>query len=244
MGADKQHYPLDCPYYWYRAGGTLEFQPRILSGSALSITGLVFDQLEWTSGMEWSGVKDSQGDAKPFDKSFIDTLWELVQMRLGNSEEVLLFGNQKQALRDAFFLSLVKGFPAISGGPQDNITLFRLRKRFTAAYHYLRRTAAGAGHGAATPMTHQALHYLQELEYCRGRHLAITHSSRSGLVPRLARPGDVCCVVPGNSVVYILRPGADCNIYRLVGSAYVHGVMAGELVWGAGPNDWKEIALI
>lgn len=38
--------------------------------------------------------------------------------------------------------------------------------------------------------------------------------------------GDICCILFGAPVPFVLRPAG--NGYRLVGEAYVHGIMKGE----------------
>ncbi|KAK8024690.1 hypothetical protein PG990_002513 [Apiospora arundinis] len=51
--------------------------------------------------------------------------------------------------------------------------------------------------------------------------------------------GDVVCVFMGGAVPFILRLRADGEGYTLIGDAYVHGIMDGELVkdWEAGKTD-------
>ena len=49
-----------------------------------------------------------------------------------------------------------------------------------------------------------------------------------GLGPRSMRPGDVVCILSGGRVPYIVR--AEGSEFRLVGEAYVHGLMEGQAV--------------
>ncbi|KAL7781173.1 heterokaryon incompatibility domain-containing protein [Trichoderma afarasin] len=58
-----------------------------------------------------------------------------------------------------------------------------------------------------------------------------TKTGYYGLAHRLIREGDVCCVFPGLRVPFVLRPvrrDGGGPAYKLVGDAYVHGVMRGE----------------
>ncbi|MCJ1387326.1 hypothetical protein MMC18_000168 [Xylographa bjoerkii] len=50
-----------------------------------------------------------------------------------------------------------------------------------------------------------------------------------GLGPRSMRPGDSVCIFSGGLVPFILRK--DGTRLRLVGEAYVHGIMDGQAVW-------------
>lgn len=55
-----------------------------------------------------------------------------------------------------------------------------------------------------------------------------TRRGMLGICPRILRGGDLCCILFGASVPFILRPvGSQC---RLVGEAYIHGAMHGEVV--------------
>ncbi|KAK0762947.1 LOW QUALITY PROTEIN: hypothetical protein N5P37_004473, partial [Trichoderma harzianum] len=58
-----------------------------------------------------------------------------------------------------------------------------------------------------------------------------TKTGYYGLAHRVIREGDVCCVFPGLRVPFVLRPvgrNGGGPAYKLVGDAYVHGVMSGE----------------
>lgn len=62
------------------------------------------------------------------------------------------------------------------------------------------------------------------------RRFVVTERGYHGLAPALARVGDVCCVVFGANTPFIVRPAAQRHQhFELVGEAYVHGVMKGEI---------------
>ncbi|KAL1846610.1 hypothetical protein Daus18300_014201 [Diaporthe australafricana] len=61
------------------------------------------------------------------------------------------------------------------------------------------------------------------------RCLFSTFKGGFGIGPLITRPGDVCCVIFGADVPFILRPNAGSPGYRLLGEAFVHGVMNGEI---------------
>lgn len=66
---------------------------------------------------------------------------------------------------------------------------------------------------------------------CGTRRLFLTNGNYLGVRPRSAEVGDEVWIFPGTSVPFILRPSA-ARRFRLVGEAYVHGIMYGE----AAPN--------
>jgi len=60
-----------------------------------------------------------------------------------------------------------------------------------------------------------------------GRTFAATRSGRTAMIPVEAQPGDVVAVMPGGPVPFVLRLVSD-SIYRLIGAAFVRGIMKGE----------------
>lgn len=63
---------------------------------------------------------------------------------------------------------------------------------------------------------------------CKGRTFLITEKGYYGLGPRIMKPGDLCCVLFDADVPFILRKVDGAERYKLVGEAYIHGLMDGE----------------
>ena len=80
--------------------------------------------------------------------------------------------------------------------------------------------------------------------FSRTRRLVVTEEGRLGLGPVAAKRGDVMCVLLGCSVPMVLRP-CGAEEYRIVGVAYVHGIMEGEVIeWlGRGERRFEAIAI-
>jgi hypothetical protein len=68
---------------------------------------------------------------------------------------------------------------------------------------------------------------LQMILYCPNRSFFITEKGFYGLGPDTTRPGDLCCVLFGAHVPFILR-SLGGNL-KLLGEAYVRGLMGGEV---------------
>jgi hypothetical protein len=67
--------------------------------------------------------------------------------------------------------------------------------------------------------------------HCRGRALIVTEKGFYGLAAHTSRPGDLCCLFDGAAVPFLLRPvqgESKFSLTRLVGEAYIHGIMNGE----------------
>jgi Heterokaryon incompatibility protein (HET) len=71
---------------------------------------------------------------------------------------------------------------------------------------------------------------------CAGRRFCVTEKGFMGLVPRSAKPGDKVCILLGAETPFVLRSKArernEMVQYELIGEAYVHGIMDGELIKG------------
>jgi hypothetical protein len=61
------------------------------------------------------------------------------------------------------------------------------------------------------------------------RCLVATERGGFGVGPLITRPGDVCCLIYGADVAFVLRPSPVTSAYKLLGEAFVHGVMNGEI---------------
>jgi hypothetical protein len=68
--------------------------------------------------------------------------------------------------------------------------------------------------------------YWAASKFCVGRKLFSIHQGMLGLGPSVLSEGDLCCILIGAPVPFILRPFGEQ--YKLVGEAYVHGAMKGE----------------
>ncbi|KAH8883066.1 hypothetical protein GQ53DRAFT_664789 [Thozetella sp. PMI_491] len=81
---------------------------------------------------------------------------------------------------------------------------------------------------------------------CGGRRLFLTKSGYFGVAPESVRMGDEVYVLAGAAVPFVLRrlEGGPDNQRRIVGEAYVYGVMGGERVRGNGTEAAMELLLV
>ena len=72
---------------------------------------------------------------------------------------------------------------------------------------------------------------------CRFRRVCATRNGKTGLVPGKAEVGDVILIVLGGlrPLPFVARKTTS-NAYKLIGTAYVHGIMDGETLESA---NWK-----
>jgi len=68
------------------------------------------------------------------------------------------------------------------------------------------------------------------------RSLCVTSRGRLGWVPDSAQKGDIICIFYGANVPFLLRPNGDGR-YKLLGEAYIHGMMNGEAIGAKGMKE-------
>ncbi|KAH8597307.1 heterokaryon incompatibility protein-domain-containing protein [Bisporella sp. PMI_857] len=94
-----------------------------------------------------------------------------------------------------------------------------------------------AGHNLrirkAAPITDGALKFsIDMVSHSEGRAFFLTTHGFYGIGSRVIEQGDVCCVLYGSRVPFIVRPRPIESLgqYRFLGESYVHGIMQGEAV--------------
>ncbi|OAL53726.1 hypothetical protein IQ07DRAFT_596737 [Pyrenochaeta sp. DS3sAY3a] len=83
------------------------------------------------------------------------------------------------------------------------------------------------------------------LQNCRS--LFVTQGGRMGLGPRDMKYSDRVIVVKGSRMVYVIREVGGSGIekrWRLIGEAYLHGVMNGEMLEKIDRRGWSPIVLV
>jgi len=65
-----------------------------------------------------------------------------------------------------------------------------------------------------------------------------------GIVPTTAETGDEIFFVPSSTVSFVFRKTNQSGEYKLVGEAYVHGIMHGELWRDGRKPEWSCVSLV
>jgi hypothetical protein len=69
------------------------------------------------------------------------------------------------------------------------------------------------------------------------RGILVNEKGYIGVLPEIARKGDVVALLRGGDVLYILGPSEEEGCCELIGDCYVHGLMDGEVLNGKGQAD-------
>lgn len=225
-------YTLSPSNYWYRAGGEdMRFEAAVQRDASLATRGILIDRIVWTSPVLTIGnlAIDPSGWDETYQLNkapFIDELWEtLVKVSCGLSDSSADV-HAKENLRNTFALVLTRSHPeAVTRAHQERLdeTSAELSAYCAAMF------CVANGSPVPAESEYSAWHYLHEIKYTDEKRLCWTEQGRLGLVPRFTQPGDECWVFFGVRTPMVLRQRADQK-RNLVGEAFVHGTMRGELV--------------
>ena len=149
--------------------------------------------------------------------------------------------------RDAFTLSLCAGLTNYECAEADNTARAQHRANFDAFWavrnHVLGR--AEDNQPSAEGNTARADQFWYDLSLsCKGRCFFTTNKGRYGLGPWIMKAGDECHLLKGARVPFVLRRADDARSLKVVGEAYLHGIMHGEFFEEGNSNTWISTDLI
>lgn len=179
----------------------------IVQGATLVVNGGVFDSVVCTT----QSAQYAREPLMEATNSFLaQGLWLLCQVRQHPGD---------QHVEDLFIRTLL--FDDKDVHQRDNIS--KQRELFRNMIHCL----------AESPREEIWLEHWMRFSHegfrtAFGRVFCITKNGYFGLVPAGARNGDQVCLFYGGPVPFIIRPLGNGN-YRLIGHAYFHGLMHGQV---------------
>lgn len=103
-----------------------------------------------------------------------------------------------------------------------------MHRDFKAVRAYLKTIVPGDDNKDYVEMRNTFARYIMALERQHNRKPFVSSMGYVGLVPAQSRKGDVVCIVEGANMPFVFR--RDGKLYRLVGEAYVYGIMDGEFM--------------
>ncbi|KAF2730639.1 HET-domain-containing protein [Polyplosphaeria fusca] len=209
------------PNYWYRAGGDLSrFSPTVRPDRCLELDGFVFDEVVWASrriyrqdvGLNmaiWS--RDLMSARKPL----IQIIWEEVSQ-------------VSQISEDQFSRALVQNYS--TDWKKDAFSEESHRKDYQSYLRHARALIEGEDlDWEDVEDERRAGVFANNAKYAHNRRIVITKNGRIGVVPGLTRVDDVCCIFLGATTPFIIKPASN-GTYKLIGDAYIHDTMDGEVL--------------
>jgi hypothetical protein len=245
------------PENWYQFSGSMEDEQEAMIRvyeEHIEVRGVLFDvirksfrfpafhQADNTELPTPQYLKSLKKPNIPKDPLILDRVLAEVKTGLVN------YPSNGQDLIDAFSLAICAGRTTYSYEPAEE-NMKQHRDNF-AAYWKLRQSALRPGEPTddfnGDPNEGDAEQFVLDIQQsCQARSFVITEKGYVGLGPWIAKPGDVCCLIPGSRVPFVLREfqGRD-TCFRLVGEAYLHGLMRGEVFDLIGREDLKEGTIV
>jgi hypothetical protein len=213
-------------YYYDVSAGLADFPFIPRENNCLQVRGVILDPVVET-------FKFSKMDLKYYpipervniqtEDDILRNLWK----RAKESSESSQYGSDYVT---AFSLTLTAGLTGIEAAEEN---LRQHQTHFSAFRKYRLESL----NGDENPSKEQVNINRADLEKfwmdlkmaCYGRSFAFTENGYYALGPMITRPGNLCCVIFGAKVPYIIQKTGTEGHYKLVGEAYVHGVMHGEV---------------
>ena len=229
---------------WYRAGGDQPavFHAEVKSNGCLKTRAILLDTIDWRSKafLQEELVLSQQRAARP-----LQAVWQHIEQSTQRDPSTVYGANSKDR-EHAYSLVVVAGRDSDDGPAHENPMLHR------SVYQAYQDLLFSHAPGNEEPVSNEAEvpesdpHHLQALTYLSNQRRALhnrrifrTSKGYYGVGHRTIEVGDICCVIRGANVPFVLRKAQlepDHSIqtseksyaYKLVGEAYIQGVMNGE----------------
>lgn len=218
---------------WYRAGGsdTLKFQAKVLADNSLHLGGIVFDQIAWTSQAltKETVLAKRSLSADPIQRTWVDLRQVDVLSRYGDARESEI----------AFSLVTVAGRARDEGPAEEDLPLHEMVYDSSRKFSASNQTSSNENTlELEDPVNLLVSSFVQnQARALHNRKIFRTRTGFYGVCHFNVRPGDFCTVFRGANIPFVLRSSAtderDASYpdsYRLIGEAYIQGVMNGEIL--------------
>lgn len=226
-------YTLGYQSMWYRAGGCgpEPFQASLSrSGSSLSVQGVLFDTIVWTS----ESFKDEELKIEPQRKGApLQRVWR----ELEQHQVISIYGPRSEDREYAYSLMLIAGRAADDGPAEDKPSL---QKSVYQKYKNLFRTNPEDSELSLAERADETnevrIYTVNQRRALHNRRIFLTSKGYYGVGHNLLEIGDKCLVIRGANVPFVIRKtqsaqqiSQDSRQYRLIGEAYIQGIMKGEV---------------
>lgn len=217
---------------------------RIRSNGVLTVRGLIYDTLSSSSSPSFpeGGSMNEQAPIQAFREA----------LALYQSQIQVAYEASKRL--EAFGLTMTAGMLEHAAA-EDEIAIHRANffaylikvhelQRNTRRKHALAQDERLIAEIKSQAIRGKEYHFRRDANVTlSGRRFFCTSRGFFGLGPRVLRKNDLCCVLFGGRVPFILRKVK--NHYLLVGECYLHGIMRGEAIemWRNGELQVQEFEL-
>ncbi|KAK8187774.1 heterokaryon incompatibility protein-domain-containing protein [Phyllosticta capitalensis] len=222
---------------------------------ALHLRGVFFDSL--LTAPQWPSFASATPESESPSKAMLE--WQQLLLPSEKHSQVQVLASTIRHLRRQLMARDDLHYPNLDTALLNTLTCGKLRNRIDVLVAKL----AGSGDQVLDHMIPRPDPVFVKLEdrwgygvlhdttaawygYRLKWRFAQTASGYVGLVPDAAVQGDVVAVLAGGGVPYVLRevPGEKEGTYRLVGPAYVEGIMGGEAMEGKVEEELRDFVIV
>jgi hypothetical protein len=228
----------------FSAGMSNKTAPQLFNhGKCLKVGGVTFDKILFRSSafnekdFDWGNKRDAEDrNTKGASK------WAAILSHVLDPFSACIYADDQRFMACA--ATLAAGMYSGSLAEFESRAAAFLSPFLVSIAPYIGHSRAQAHHDKAASSDTQ----LCEAEMASpliNRRFIVTQSGYYGLAPITARAGDTCCIIFGARTPFIVRPVAHLlRQYKLIGEAYVHGIMKGEIVERRANGEFQEDAII
>ena len=234
-------YWLGYPGMWYRAEGSpsAPFHARVSKPeSSLEVQSTFLDTIVWSS----QGFKSKELTVAHQKKELpLQALWRELEWRDSKS----VYGCSSEDIEYAFSLVIVAGRALYEERAENNPSLHQsiyqaykdmIRRSIGREDASMANKANTQGESLEKTTEANAVTYINNRRRAlHNRRVLVTSKGYYGVGHNSLEVGDVCAVLRGANVPFVLRKaspneyhGCASHFYRLVGESYIQGIMTGE----------------
>ena len=197
-------------------------RPSSTHWQRLEVTGLRIDRISRVTESSWSWFPDRNAGFYPRDTAEQNLYW-CRECHLLTKEA---YGRDDEVTRDICQRTIIGDqLDGIRCEPGD------VSHEYELLWQSLRREQWPAEGRTFEAIDRWSTYFSSLNSTCRRRKFFSTHEGRVGVGPQKVQWEDIVIIIPTCPWPIILRPyREDENVYELIGAAYVHGVMWGEMV--------------
>ena len=235
---------LGSGFYHYEAGGLETSEPVLITGDELQLRGISIDSVcVFTEELAPHGF-DTGAENPPSELVQILELWKAA-LEIRAQRTLVDEGETREMMKALSFTltaDLLDSESAVERHIKhfSNLSAYMSNMRDADWWPSLATDIFSAEFikdmvGEMTTNGDSNRFMIDLLKKCAFRRVFYTAGNRFGLGPTAMKSGDVCCVLFGSAVPFVARKEGER--YRLVGEAYLHGVMQGECLSGSKLGD-------
>lgn len=216
--------------FYYSASGDSQATNLSVVGNSLHIRAIFVDNIEWAVSVDNGFSSTLIGSKDEITGNPLEDLWYQYSYHMITRHPPSI--PDLRAFSYTLTAGLIDGTPAKEEPHQhySNFCAYRLQKSAVSGpklgESLLETLRSGAVGGNPSQFTVDF--QLRSLP----RSFLCTDRGFIGIGPKVARKGDQCWVLSGAKVPFILRPRASNSHYKILGEAYIHGIMRGEAMIG------------